>query len=118
TLLVTDVAVGFLARIAPQMNIFRIELPAKVLATFALLIVTAPFLVEGIAGRFDTGLDFTLRLITEMGATNRWSARPGFASLSPAPASRRSRCAPSPAPAAAGPSAASAAPAAAAPSCS
>jgi flagellar biosynthesis protein FliR len=70
TLLVTDVAVGFLARIAPQMNIFGIELPAKVLATFALLIVTAPFLVEGIAGRFDTGLDFTLRLISEMGATN------------------------------------------------
>ena len=32
TLLVTDVAVGFLARIAPQMNIFGIELPAKVLA--------------------------------------------------------------------------------------
>ena len=70
TLLVTDVAVGFLARIAPQMNIFGIELPAKVLATFALLIVTAPFLVEGIAGRFDTGLEFTLRLITEMGATS------------------------------------------------
>ena len=50
TLLVTDVAVGFLARIAPQMNIFGIELPAKVLATFALLIVTAPFLVASSGG--------------------------------------------------------------------
>ena len=69
TLLVTDVAVGFLARMAPQMNIFGIELPAKVLATFALMIVTAPFLIEGIGGRLDIGLDFTLRLISEMGAT-------------------------------------------------
>jgi flagellar biosynthetic protein FliR len=69
TLLVTDVAVGFLARMAPQMNIFGIELPAKVLATFALMIVTAPFLIDSISGRFDTGLGFTLDLISEMGAS-------------------------------------------------
>ncbi len=43
-LLVTDAAVGFLARIAPQMNIFGIELPGKIAAMFLLLLVTAPVL--------------------------------------------------------------------------
>jgi flagellar biosynthetic protein FliR len=63
TLLVTDVAVGFLARVAPAMNIFGIELPAKVAAMFALLVVTAPFLVTAFADRLDEGLASMLTVL-------------------------------------------------------
>jgi flagellar biosynthetic protein FliR len=57
TLLVTDTAVGFLARVAPQMNIFGIELPGKIMAMFVLLAVTAPFLVTSISSQLGDGFD-------------------------------------------------------------
>jgi flagellar biosynthetic protein FliR len=57
TLLVTDAAVGFLARVAPQMNIFGIELPGKIMAMFVLLAITAPFLVSSISGQLGEGID-------------------------------------------------------------
>ncbi len=63
TLLVTDVAVGFLARVAPSMNIFGIELPAKVAAMFALLVVTAPFLVSTFSNRIQAGLESALSVL-------------------------------------------------------
>ena len=62
-MLVTDAAVGFLARIAPQMNIFSIELPGKVIAMFLLLLVTAPMLVSGIGGQLQDGIAQMFRLI-------------------------------------------------------
>ncbi len=65
TLLVTDVAVGFLARVAPSMNIFGIELPAKVAAMFALLIVTAPFLVTAFSTRMTDALDSVLDVLAK-----------------------------------------------------
>jgi flagellar biosynthetic protein FliR len=57
TLLVTDAAVGFLARVAPQMNIFGIELPGKIMSMFVLLAVTAPFLISSISGQLSNGID-------------------------------------------------------------
>jgi flagellar biosynthetic protein FliR len=57
TLIVTDAAVGFLARIAPQMNIFGIELPGKIAAMFVLLVITAPFLVSHVSGQLSNGVD-------------------------------------------------------------
>jgi flagellar biosynthesis protein FliR len=68
TLLVTDAAVGFLARVAPQMNIFGIELPGKIMAMFALLAVTAPFLVSSIAGQLSNGLDRMFTALLGAGA--------------------------------------------------
>ncbi len=57
TMIVTDAAVGFLARIAPQMNIFGIELPGKIAAMFILLVITAPFLVSHVSGQLANGID-------------------------------------------------------------
>ncbi|CAA9521024.1 MAG: Flagellar biosynthesis protein FliR [uncultured Thermoleophilia bacterium] len=65
TLLVTDVAVGFLARVAPSMNIFGIELPAKVAAMFALLLVTAPFLVTAFSTRMHDALASVLDVLAK-----------------------------------------------------
>ena len=62
-LLVTDAAVGFLARIAPQMNIFGIELPGKVAAMFLLLLVTAPVLVSSIGQELQDGIAQMFRMI-------------------------------------------------------
>jgi flagellar biosynthetic protein FliR len=62
-LLVTDAAVGFLARIAPQMNIFGIELPGKIAAMFLLLVVTAPVLVSSIGQELQTGIAQMFRMI-------------------------------------------------------
>ncbi len=62
-LLVTDAAVGFLARIAPQMNIFGIELPGKVAAMFLLLLVTAPMLVSSIGQQLQGGIAQMFRMI-------------------------------------------------------
>lgn len=63
TLLVTDIAIGFLARTSPQMNVFGVELPVKVGAMFALMIVTAPFLATGMAGHIGLGLDRALAAV-------------------------------------------------------
>jgi flagellar biosynthesis protein FliR len=64
TLLVTDIAIGFLARIAPQMNIFGIELPAKIVAVFVLLLVTAPLLISSMSSQLANSFDrmFTMLL--------------------------------------------------------
>jgi flagellar biosynthetic protein FliR len=68
TLLVTDAAVGFLARIAPQMNIFGIELPGKIIAMFILLVVTAPFLVTHVAGQLTEGIARMFAMLVGGGA--------------------------------------------------
>ena len=62
-LLVTDAAVGFLARIAPQMNIFGIELPGKVAAMFVLLLVTAPVLVTSVGNVLQDGIAQMFRML-------------------------------------------------------
>lgn len=62
-LLVTDAAVGFLARIAPQMNIFGIELPGKIAAMFLLLLVTAPMLVSSIGQELQNGIAQMFKMI-------------------------------------------------------
>jgi flagellar biosynthetic protein FliR len=62
-LLVTDAAVGFLARIAPQMNIFGIELPGKIAAMFLLLVLTAPILVSSIGHELQNGIAQMFRMI-------------------------------------------------------
>ncbi len=46
TLLVADVALGILNRMVPQMNVFFVGLPAKILVGFGLVLVTLPFLVN------------------------------------------------------------------------
>jgi flagellar biosynthetic protein FliR len=67
-LLATDAAVGLLARMAPQMNIFSVELPAKVAATFLLLALTAPLFVGSVGDHLQAGLDQMVRIVVGGGA--------------------------------------------------
>jgi flagellar biosynthesis protein FliR len=63
TLLITDTAVGFLARVAPQMNIFGVELPAKIAVTILMLAVFAPLIVTGIGETLRAGLIRTTQML-------------------------------------------------------
>lgn len=67
-LLATDAAVGLLARMAPQMNIFSVELPAKVAATFLLLALTAPLFVGSVGAHLQAGLDEMVHVVVGGGA--------------------------------------------------
>ena len=66
TLVLTDVAVGFLARLAPQMNIFGIEMPAKILALLALLAATMPLLAGTVQQHVLDGLGSAFQILPEM----------------------------------------------------
>jgi flagellar biosynthetic protein FliR len=44
TLLLADLAMGLLSRMVPQMNVFFVGLPAKIMVGFALVLLTLPFL--------------------------------------------------------------------------
>lgn len=57
---VTNVALGLLARAAPQLNLMTVQLPAHVLLLFALLLLGATPLVEGMAGALA---DHTARVL-------------------------------------------------------
>lgn len=56
TLLIADIAMGLLSRMVPQMNVFFVGLPAKILAGFALILLTMPFLLTVIRTLMSTGL--------------------------------------------------------------
>jgi flagellar biosynthetic protein FliR len=53
-LLLTDVAFGLLARVAPQFNLFALEMPVKMLLGLVTLAVVLPVLVPRMATIFRT----------------------------------------------------------------
>lgn len=53
-LLLADLAVGLLARVAPQFNLFTLELPAKMLLGVAALALALPVIVPRLAALFRT----------------------------------------------------------------
>lgn len=63
-LLLTDVALGIMARTAPQMNVFFVGMPVKIgLGVFAIILVL-PFVVshiEGLFGQMTSDIAFILR---------------------------------------------------------
>lgn len=58
-LLVMDVTMAFLARAVPQMNVFFVGMPAKVLVSFLLLAVVLPFTAY-LVGQMIAGSQFDL----------------------------------------------------------
>ena len=52
-LVLTDMALGMVSRAVPQMNVFFVGIPAKILVAFAAAAASLPF----VAGRLDIGLD-------------------------------------------------------------
>jgi flagellar biosynthetic protein FliR len=53
SLLLTTVALGLLARTVPQMNIFIVAMPLKILVGLIFLGLSLPFLVQFLSGLFS-----------------------------------------------------------------
>ena len=61
-LLVSDVGVGLLSRTVPQLNIFSIVFPVKILFGFIVLFFSIPFFGESVAHLFDMNMAWVLEL--------------------------------------------------------
>lgn len=65
TLLIADIALGILSRMVPQMNVFFVGIPAKILVGFGLVLLTLPFLLGMLGGMLTSGL---LDMVARAGA--------------------------------------------------
>jgi len=61
-LLVSDVGVGLLSRTVPQLNIFSVVFPVKIIFGFILLFLSVPFFGESVAHLFNTNMSWVLEL--------------------------------------------------------
>jgi len=61
-LLVSDIGVGLLTRTVPQLNIFSIVFPVKIILGFIILFLAIPFFGESIAHLFNTNMAWILEL--------------------------------------------------------
>ncbi|MFZ3132060.1 MAG: flagellar biosynthetic protein FliR [Desulfosporosinus sp.] len=61
-LLVSDVGVGLLSRTVPQLNIFSVVFPVKIIFGFIILFFTVPFFGEAIAHLFNMNMAWVLEL--------------------------------------------------------
>lgn len=59
---VSDVGVGLLTRTVPQLNIFSVVFPVKIIFGFILLFLAVPFFGEAVAHLFNTNLSWLLQL--------------------------------------------------------
>jgi flagellar biosynthetic protein FliR len=62
-LLVTDAGLGLIARAAPQMNVFVVGLPAKILVAFGMVMASLPFVSGQLQGQLQNALFDSLRLL-------------------------------------------------------
>jgi flagellar biosynthesis protein FliR len=61
--LVTDAAFGMVARVVPQMNVFAVGFPVKVLVGLLMLGATLPFLSNWVAGALGTTIGDAMRAL-------------------------------------------------------
>lgn len=61
TLLLADLGLGFVARTVPQMNIFVLGLPLKIILGFFLLVVVLPLTVDVVHGQIEPLVESALR---------------------------------------------------------
>lgn len=61
-LLVSDVGVGLLTRTVPQLNIFSVVFPVKIILGFILLILSVPFFGESVSHLFNLDMSWILQL--------------------------------------------------------
>ena len=62
-LVLSDVGLGFLARTVPQMNIFVVGLPVKVMLGFMVLAATVPLIMDIIRGQMEHWIEFALGVV-------------------------------------------------------
>jgi len=63
-----DLSFGFIARVVPQMNVFLVGIPAKLLIGLAVLAVSAPLLVFTVSGLIVELKDYVLLFIRLAGS--------------------------------------------------
>lgn len=61
-LLVSDIGVGLLSRTVPQLNIFSIVFPVKIIFGFIILFLAIPFFGESVTHLFNTNMAWILKL--------------------------------------------------------
>jgi flagellar biosynthesis protein FliR len=61
-LLVSDVGVGLLTRTVPQLNIFSVVFPVKIIFGFILLFLSVPFFGESVTHLFNLDMSWILQL--------------------------------------------------------
>ena len=61
-LLVSDVGVGLLSRTVPQLNIFSIVFPVKIIFGFVILFLSIPFFGEAVSHLFNMNMAWVLEL--------------------------------------------------------
>lgn len=61
-LLVSDIGVGLLSRTVPQLNIFSVVFPVKIVFGFILLFLAVPFFGESVVHLFNTNISWLLEL--------------------------------------------------------
>jgi flagellar biosynthetic protein FliR len=59
-MIITDAAFGIVARVSPQMNVFQVGLPAKILIAFLVLGASLPFAAGFIADSLHSGIGDSL----------------------------------------------------------
>lgn len=61
-LLIADIGVGLLSRAVPQLNIFTVVFPVKMIFGFVILIFAVPFFAQSVSHLFDTSMTWILDL--------------------------------------------------------
>ena len=61
-LLVSDVGVGLLSRTVPQLNIFSVVFPVKIIFGFVILFLATPFFGESVSHLFNLNMSWILEL--------------------------------------------------------
>ena len=62
-LVLSDIGLGFLARTVPQMNIFVVGLPVKVMLGFMVLAAIVPLIMDVVRGQMEHWLEFALGVL-------------------------------------------------------
>jgi flagellar biosynthetic protein FliR len=66
-LILTDVALGFIARVAPQMNVFLVGFPLKIATGLIMISVSLPMFAAIFPGMFDEFVRDIIRCLSLMG---------------------------------------------------
>ncbi len=66
TLILVSVAMGLLAKAAPQMNIFVMGFPVSIAVAFLLILAALPFLLEAFGALIDGTFEKMLRLLADL----------------------------------------------------
>jgi flagellar biosynthesis protein FliR len=59
-LVLTDVAFGLLTRVVPQLNVFSLGIPTKIIVGFLLIIASLPFVGDHVAGELEQSVEIAL----------------------------------------------------------